>query len=69
MKLHRERFGRSLWLNTFFLTLSMTGIYGFNGATARKVLLSLAVSLVCATVAYVVRGRSENCGNSAAQLQ
>ena len=66
MKLHKERFGRSLWLNTFFLCLSMTGIYGLNGATARKLILSIAVSLVCATVAYVVRGRSVNCGNSAA---
>ena len=67
MKLHRERFGRSLWLNTFFLSLSMIGIYGLNGATARKVLLSLAVSILCATVAYVVRGQSVNCGDSAAQ--
>ena len=66
MKLHRERFGRSLWLNTFFLSLSMTGIYGLNEATAKKILLSLAVSLLCATVA-LVRGQSLNCGNSAVQ--
>jgi hypothetical protein len=67
MKLQRGRFGRSLWLNTFFLSLSMTAIYGFNGATARKLLLSLAVSLLCATVAYMLRGQSLHCGDSAAQ--
>ena len=57
----------TIWLNNFLLSLSVIGIYGLNGATARKVLLTLAVSLLFAAVAYVVRGQSVNCGNSAAQ--
>lgn len=67
MKLHGQAFGRYYWRNIFVLSLSMTGIYGINGATARKVLLTLAVSLLCGAVAYVVRGQAVNCGDSAAQ--
>jgi hypothetical protein len=66
MRLQMQRFGRSLWLNTLALTLATCGIYGLNGATARKVLLTFAVSILFATIASVVSGRSETCGNPAA---
>jgi hypothetical protein len=67
MKLYGQKYGRALWLNLFVLILAMSGIYGLNGATARKILLTIAVSILFASIAYVVRGRTENCGNSAGQ--
>ena len=67
MKLERRKFGRALWINLLVLSAAMCGIYGLNGASARKIVLTIAVSVVFAGVGYVVAGRCENCGNSAAQ--
>ena len=67
MKLQRQKMVRAVCLNLLILSIAMSGIYGLNGATARQILLTLAISLVFAGVGYVVAGRCENCGNSAAQ--
>ena len=67
MKLQRQKMVRAVCLNLLILSIAMCGIYGLNGATARKILLTLAVSLVFAGVGYVVADHCENRGNSAAQ--